>query len=182
MIFALFYVVHFTPGCTVFHREAKRRHKLEPVAGFEPATSSLPRKCSTPELHRQYVKFRAEDEAQTRDPQLGRLMLYQLSYFRILYCWWVVMDSNHRSRKTADLQSAPFGRSGNYPLPFKRCKVTIIYWFLQHQRRKKLNFLYKNRQIAVANTLFGTLPIYALRKKRPTMGNFAITRSRCSTR
>ena len=52
------------------------------MAGFEPATSSLPRKCSTPELHRQYVKFRAEDEAQTRDPQLGRLMLYQLSYFR----------------------------------------------------------------------------------------------------
>ena len=26
---------------------------------------------------------RAEDGAQTRDPQLGRLMLYQLSYFRI---------------------------------------------------------------------------------------------------
>ena len=26
--------------------------------------------------------FGAEDEAQTRDPQLGRLMLYQLSYFR----------------------------------------------------------------------------------------------------
>ena len=27
-------------------------------------------------------KKRAEDGAQTRDPQLGRLMLYQLSYFR----------------------------------------------------------------------------------------------------
>ena len=26
--------------------------------------------------------FGAEDGAQTRDPQLGRLMLYQLSYFR----------------------------------------------------------------------------------------------------
>ena len=26
--------------------------------------------------------FRAEDGAQTRDPQLGRLMLYRLSYFR----------------------------------------------------------------------------------------------------
>ena len=26
---------------------------------------------------------RAEDGTQTRDPQLGRLMLYQLSYFRI---------------------------------------------------------------------------------------------------
>ena len=25
------------------------------------------------------------------------------------------MDSNHRSRKTADLQSAPFGRSGTHP-------------------------------------------------------------------
>jgi hypothetical protein len=27
--------------------------------------------------------FRAEDEARTRDNQLGRLELYQLSYFRI---------------------------------------------------------------------------------------------------
>ena len=30
---------------------------------------------------------------------------------------WAVMDSNHRSRKTAELQSAPFGHSGNCPLP-----------------------------------------------------------------
>ncbi len=52
------------------------------MTGFEPVTSSLPRKCSTTELHWQY-SFGAEDEAQTRDPQLGRLMLYQLSYFRI---------------------------------------------------------------------------------------------------
>ena len=28
--------------------------------------------------------LRAKDGAQTRDPQLGRLMLYQLSYFRNL--------------------------------------------------------------------------------------------------
>ena len=28
---------------------------------------------------------------------------------------WAQMDSNHRSRKTADLQSAPFGRSGIRP-------------------------------------------------------------------
>ena len=33
---------------------------------------------------RDYLIFSgAEDGAQTRDPQLGRLMLYQLSYFRI---------------------------------------------------------------------------------------------------
>ena len=29
--------------------------------------------------------FRAEDEVRTRDPQLGRLMLYQLSYGTILF-------------------------------------------------------------------------------------------------
>jgi hypothetical protein len=28
---------------------------------------------------------------------------------------WGKMDSNHRSRKTADLQSAPFGHSGIAP-------------------------------------------------------------------
>ncbi len=39
---------------------SKRRrasHVVEPMAGFEPATSSLPRKCSTPELHRHCVRF-----------------------------------------------------------------------------------------------------------------------------
>ena len=29
------------------------------------------------------VSSRAEDGTQTRDPQLGRLMLYRLSYFRM---------------------------------------------------------------------------------------------------
>ena len=49
------------------------------MTGIEPVTSSLPRKRSPPELHR--LK-RAEDEIRTRDIQLGRLMLYQLSYSR----------------------------------------------------------------------------------------------------
>jgi hypothetical protein len=49
------------------------------MTGIEPVTSSLPRKRSTPELHRLNG---AEDEIRTRDIQLGRLMLYQLSYFR----------------------------------------------------------------------------------------------------
>ena len=36
-------------------------------------------------FHTAFLLFkRAEDGAQTRDPQLGRLVLYQLSYFRIL--------------------------------------------------------------------------------------------------
>ncbi len=35
---------------------------------------------------------------------------------------WVLMDSNHRSRKTADLQSAPFGHSGKHPFFKSECK------------------------------------------------------------
>ena len=31
---------------------------------------------------------------------------------------WVVMDSNHRRRAPADLQSAPFVHSGNHPINF----------------------------------------------------------------
>ncbi len=50
--------------------------------GIEPMTFSLPRKRSTPELRR--LVIRAGNEVRTRDPQLGRLMLYQLSYTRLL--------------------------------------------------------------------------------------------------
>ena len=67
---------------------------------IELTTSSLPRKCSTPELQRLLFLIpkqtggpcpkgptsgdsRAEDEVRTRDLQLGRLSLYQLSYFRM---------------------------------------------------------------------------------------------------
>jgi hypothetical protein len=53
---------------------------------FELMTSSLPRRRSTPELRgpesQSVMKTGAGDEIRTRDPQLGRLMLYQLSYTR----------------------------------------------------------------------------------------------------
>ena len=39
---------------------------------------------------------------------------------------WVVMDSNHRRRKPADLQSAPFGHSGNHPCSIASAKVYIL--------------------------------------------------------
>lgn len=70
------------------------------MMGIEPMTSSLPRKRSTPELHRRkvfnffpfaerkiipdFTGFRAGDRVRTGDIQLGRLTLYQLSYSRIL--------------------------------------------------------------------------------------------------
>jgi hypothetical protein len=73
---------------------------LEPLNRIELSTSSLPRKCSTTELQRLIIQpfyngsmyrrkilrlyhFRAGDEVRTRDLQLGRLPLYQLSYSRI---------------------------------------------------------------------------------------------------
>jgi hypothetical protein len=56
---------------------------------FELMTSSLPRRRSTPELRGRVSTINREsngagDEIRTRDPQLGRLMLYQLSYTRSL--------------------------------------------------------------------------------------------------
>lgn len=51
------------------------------MTGLEPVTSSLPRMRSTTELRQ---RLRAEDETRTRNPQLGRLMLYQLSYARMV--------------------------------------------------------------------------------------------------
>ena len=85
--------------------------------------------------------LRAEDGAQTRDPQLGRLMLYQLSYFRNFL--WAKMDSNHRSRKTADLQSAPFGHSGICPFfafEYLLLSLKLVCFSIAVQR---YNYLFK---------------------------------------
>src|SRR4030095_8916592 len=64
-----------------------RRSSLEPAMRFELMTSSLPRRRSTPELRgrkSQCQKTGAGDEIRTRDPQLGRLILYQLRHTRPL--------------------------------------------------------------------------------------------------
>ena len=45
---------------------------------------------------------------------------------------WAKMDSNHRSRKTADLQSAPFGHSGICPKflsLFQKTHLRLPYLF-----------------------------------------------------
>ena len=33
-----------------------------------------------------YLRLRAENETRTRDPNLGKVVLYQLSYFRVVFC------------------------------------------------------------------------------------------------
>jgi hypothetical protein len=63
-------------------------------------------------------RFGAGNGTRTRDPELGRLALYQLSYSRSPFDrqnWWRGEDSNLRRHKPADLQSAPFGHSGTSP-------------------------------------------------------------------
>ena len=97
---------------------------------LELTTSPLPRGCSTTELpghslirvsFHLLLRVRAGDRARTGDIQFGKLRLYQLSYTRVicsLISWWRVVGSNHRRHKPADLQSAPFDRSGNPPWSF----------------------------------------------------------------
>src|SRR6056297_3155595 len=63
---------------------------------------------------------RAGDGIRTRDPQLGRLMLYQLSYSRGVArrsepYLWAGKDSNLRTRMRTDLQSVAFNHSATCP-------------------------------------------------------------------
>ena len=55
-------------------------------AGLEPAQPQWPRDfkslVSTDSTIRAAFQRRAENETRTRDPNLGKVMLYQLSYFR----------------------------------------------------------------------------------------------------
>ena len=46
--------------------------------------------------------FWAENEARTRDPNLGKVVLYQLSYFRILLFHILVMWSGQGRIRTAE--------------------------------------------------------------------------------
>ena len=101
----------------------------------------------------------AGDEARTRDLQLGRLSLYQLSYsrFKFVVFWigvywiiplasdwlkWAEKDSNLRSRKTADLQSAPVGRLGICPFP------SLEYFSEVNANRIKINVRKKSEPLA----------------------------------
>ena len=62
---------------------------------------------------------------------------------------WAKMDSNHRRRKPADLQSAPFGHSGICPTFLQRSTDAFIIFFLSllsdsNQRPRD----YKSRALA----------------------------------
>ncbi len=149
---------------------------------IELTTSSLPRKCSTTELQRLLPRGRywktdlfhnrsallIPSERETRlEPATYSLEGYRSTNwatpaFSIVSDvdlasrtdLWAGVDSNHWSRKTADLQSAPFGRSGTCPAQIKSQRrdsnprpadyksaalptelLWLDYWFLQRPSR-----------------------------------------------
>lgn len=55
------------------------------------------------------------------------------------------MDSNHRKRKLSELQSDPFGHSGNCPF-FPKCDAKVIKFSLyQTDKRIFLSAIYSNQ-------------------------------------
>ena len=108
------------------------------MAGFEPATSSLPRKCSTPELHRQFICLsfssswsgrrgsNSRPSAWKADALSTELLPQTISFLFYEWSLWAKMDSNHRRYKPADLQSAPFGHSGIRP--YVLSLVAFVFW------------------------------------------------------
>ena len=79
------------------------------MSRFELETFSLPRKRSTPELHRQ--KIWARDRVRTGDHQLGRLTLYQLSYSRLKL-------SGESRIRTCEVKNSRFTVCPRWPLEY----------------------------------------------------------------
>ena len=99
------------------------------MARIELATSSLPRKRSTPELHWRSLSGRRGSNPRPSAWKADALPTELLPQFFFskgqsfqkksptpkIGLSWEKMDSNHRRYKPADLQSAPFGHSGILP-------------------------------------------------------------------
>ena len=126
-----FWRIFFLTSLNLFRE--KFVFSVEPMAGFEPATSSLPRKCSTPELHRRLSDNWSGRRGSNSRPSAWKadaLSTELLPHFSPIWRLWAKMDSNHRRHKPADLQSAPFGHSGIRPIT-GTCQLTsplIQFW------------------------------------------------------
>ena len=88
-----------------------KTQKIEPMMGIEPMTSSLPRKRSTPELHRQKSSGRRDSNPR---PSAWKADALSAELLPLVYLWGE-KDSNLRRRTPADLQSAPVGHFGISP-------------------------------------------------------------------
>ena len=98
---------------------------------IELVTPSLPRKYSTPELHRQNQSGRRDSNPRPSAwkanalstellPQCNKIKV-QIQKSRICAIGWGKQDSNLRRRTPAELQSAPVGHFGISPITFRTC-------------------------------------------------------------
>ncbi len=83
------------------------------MMGIEPMTPSLPRKCSTSELHRQKKSGKRGSNPR---PTAWKAVALPTELFPLINLPWGGEDSNLRKRTLTDLQSAPFGHSGTSPI------------------------------------------------------------------
>ena len=83
------------------------------MTGIEPVTSSLPRKCSTSELHRHVSGRRDSNPRPTAWKAVA--LPTELRPLISIKNKWGEQDSNLRRHKSTDLQSAPVGRFGIPP-------------------------------------------------------------------
>lgn len=76
--------------------------------GFKPTTSTLVMSYSIIELH---LRIGAKDRVRSGDPDVGNVMLYQLSYFRIFS-----EEGGSRTHKFHGLNVLPLNHSATSPL------------------------------------------------------------------
>ena len=107
------------------------------MTGLEPVTSSLPRKCSTTELHRQKKRSVSHrivswsgrrgsnppPSAWKADALPNELLPLSILYIRcnrsVVFSWWGEKDSNLRTPKRTDLQSVAVGHLAISPTSFE---------------------------------------------------------------
>ena len=86
---------------------------LEPTTGIEPVNLFLTKEVLY--LLSYVGSFGAGNGTRTRNPQLGRLTLWPLSYSRFLRKMVERGGFEPPKASPTDLQSVPFGRSGTSP-------------------------------------------------------------------
>ena len=108
------------------------------------------------------VFLRAEDGTQTRDPQLGRLMLYQLSYFRIHVMeksgqWWIrttegVSQLSYSQPHLATLVTAPLVLfcAAKVSITFVTCKKNRSFLLQSRQLRLLYSHIYRLHGLPIA--------------------------------
>src|SRR5688572_28060102 len=96
---------------------------MEPLAGFEPATSSLPRRCSTPELQGRYWSGRRDSNPRPSAWKADALPTELLPRWK----WWGDVDSNHGRRDAGGFTARSHWPLGHLPGNDEKEKKTTTW-------------------------------------------------------